>query len=105
MSKIKLKPSIPFANGTDYEVFLSTFCERCKKHKINERGYCAFVNEGGCTIENALEDARFGEPFPSEDIVKVYEDGKIICWNACTKFEYDDKELMQKYKVMMGETG
>ena len=46
-------------------------------------------------IENALEDARFGEPFPSEDIVKVYEDGKIICWNACTKFECDDKELVQ----------
>lgn len=103
MSKIELKPSIPFSNGTEYEVFLSTFCERCNKHKINERGYCAFVNEGGCTIENALEDARFGEPFPSEDIVIVYEDGKIICWNACTKFESDDKELMKKYKVLMGE--
>lgn len=103
MNNIELKPSTPFANGTDYEVFLAVFCERCKKHKINERGYCAFVNEGGCPIENALEDARFGEPFPSDDIVRVYENGEILCWNACTKFESDDEILMQKYRVLMGE--
>ena len=102
MSRTETKPSTPFANGTEYEVFLSTFCERCKKHKINERGYCAFVDEGGCPIENALEDARWGDPFPSEDIVRVYEDGEIICWNACTKFETDDTELMQKYNVFIG---
>ena len=27
-----------------------------------------------------------------------------ICWNACTKFECEDKYLMQKYRVLMGET-
>ena len=104
MSKIELKPSSPFPNGTEYDIFLASFCERCKKHKANDIGMCAYVEEGGCPIENAMEDARFGHPFPSEDIVKIYEDGEIICWNACTKFECEDKELMRKYMVMMGET-
>ena len=104
MKETELKPSKPFPNGISYEFFLECFCWRCKKHKENERGYCAFVNEGGCPIENALEDARWGEPFPSEDIVEVHRGNEINCWHACTKFETDDIELMKKYNSMMGRS-
>ena len=57
---IVIKPSTPFSNGMSYEFFLENFCHRCKKHKTDENGFCAFIEDGGCPIENAMEDARFG---------------------------------------------
>lgn len=105
MKETELKPSTPFPNGMSYEYFLEVFCERCKKHKQNDVGLCAFVEEGGCPIENAMEDARFGHPFPSVDIVRVYkDDGECVCWNACTKFETDDEGIMKKYNSLMGRS-
>ena len=98
----ELKPSHPFPNGTTYEIFLDNFCYRCKKHKENEDGFCALVSEGGCPIENAMEDARFGEPFPSEDIVQVETEDAILVWHACTKFETENEALMMLYEKMMG---
>lgn len=95
----ELKPSTPFSNGMEYEFFLENFCYRCKKHKINEDGFCAFVEQGGCPIENAMEDARFDvSRFPSEEIVRIEEDGDVKCWNVCKAFETDDVALMGAYK-------
>lgn len=98
----ELRPSKPFSNGTEYEIFLDNFCYRCKKHKENDEGFCAFVSEGGCPIENAMEDARFGDPFPSEDIVQVETEDTIVAWHACTKFDTDDADLMRRYNAMLG---
>jgi len=94
-----LKPSTPFSNGMEYEFFLESFCYRCKKHKMNEDGFCAFVEQGGCPIENAMEDARFDvSRFPSKEIVRIEEDGEVKYWNACKAFETDDADLMGAYK-------
>ena len=99
----KVLPSSPFSSGTEYQIFLDNFCYRCKKHKKREDGFCAFVEQGGCPIENAMEDARFGSPFPSEDIVKIVENGKIVNWNICKSFETDDKGLMKAYKKLFAD--
>ena len=102
MENKELKPSKPFPNGTTYEIFLDNFCYRCKKHKEDEQGFCAYVEEGGCPIENAMEEARFGNPFPSDDIVQVENEVAILVWHACSKFETDDTDLMKEYNKMMG---
>ena len=96
-------PSSPFSNGTEYEIFLDNFCYRCKKHKVDKDGFCAFVADGGCPVENAMEDARLGNPFPSDDIVKIVENGKIVNWNVCKAFETDDKNLMKAYKKLFAD--
>ncbi len=96
----EILPSLPFANGMSYELFLECFCYRCKKHKVNEDGFCAFVKDGGCPIENAMEDARFGESFPSEDIVRIVEDGKTKHWNVCKAFETDNKALAEAHQAL-----
>ena len=95
---MELKPSKPFANGTEYEFFLESFCYRCKKHKVDEDGFCAFIADGGCPIENAMEDARFGYDFPSKDILQLEENGKVEYWHICKAFDSDDADLMKAYK-------
>ncbi len=92
------KPSTPFSNGTSYEIFHESFCNRCKKHKTDKYGFCAFIADGGCPIENALEDARFGYDFPSDDIVQIIKNGKVKYWHVCKHFETDDARLMGLYK-------
>lgn len=99
----KIIPSKPFPNGLSYEFFLESFCYRCKKHKVDKNGFCAFVADGGCHIENAMEDARFGYDFPSEDIVQIMEDDKTIYWNVCKSFETDDVEVMKLYKDIFAD--
>ena len=99
----EIVPSIPFANGMSYKFFLECFCYRCKKHKVREDGFCAFVEQGGCPIENAMEDARFGEPFPSEDIVRIIEDGETKYWNVCKAFETDDADLMKSFQALFDD--
>ena len=100
----ELKPSKPFSNGTEYEIFLDNFCYRCKKHKEREDGFCAFIEEGGCPIENAMEDARFDiSLFPCNEIVQVYENGEIKHWHVCKKFGTNDVALMSAYKHLIEE--
>ena len=100
----EIVPSSPFSNGMEYEFFLENFCYRCKKHKVGADGFCAFVAQGGCPIENAIEDARLGNPFPSEDIVRIVEDGKTTHWNICKAFETDDADLMKSFQELFADT-
>ena len=100
----QIVPSTPFSNGMSYEFFLESFCYRCKKHKENEDGFCAFVEQGGCPIENAMEDARFGHPFPSNDIVQLIEDGKTLYWHICKAFETDNNKVMKAYQALLAES-
>ena len=98
---MNIKPSKPFSSGTEFEIFLENFCYRCKKHKVREDGFCAYVDQGGCNIENAMEDARFDiSLFPRNDIVMLEENGEVLRWNICTKFESDDFDLMEKYRSL-----
>lgn len=95
---IEIKPSKPFSNGIAYEYFLETFCYRCDKHKTDKNGFCAFVEEGGCPIENAMEDARFDlSRFPSNEIVCIIRDGQIDYWNVCKEFTTHEPKLMTKF--------
>ena len=96
----EIVPSIPFANGMSYEFFLESFCYRCKKHKVDKNGFCAFIADGGCPIENAMEDARFGYDFPSEDIVRIIENGETKYWNVCKAFETDDADIMKSFQEL-----
>lgn len=63
---MRTEPSTSFSSGTEYENFIYCFCERCKKGKLNEDGFPEFPEEGGCPIWDAMENARLGQPFPSE---------------------------------------
>ena len=62
---MRTEPSTPFSSGTEYENFIYYFCERCKKGKRDEDGFPESPEEGGCPIWDAMENARFGQPFPS----------------------------------------
>ena len=96
----KIVPSIPFSSDLSYEFFLECFCYRCKKHKVDKNGFCAIVEQGGCPIENAMEDARYTYDFPSEDIVRIIEDGETKYWNVCKAFETDDEDLMKSFQAL-----
>lgn len=101
---MKINPSTPFSSGTEYENFLYYFCERCSKGKLREDGFPEFPENGGCPIWDAMENARFGEPFPSEKIVRlVDENGGIRVWNCCMDFQTNDTNLMAAYKSLFAE--
>ena len=92
---IKTKPSKPFSNGTEYECFLFSFCYRC------EKGNKGFPDQTNCPIWDAMENAIFDlSVFPSNDVVSVYENGKIKYFNVCKCFESDNADLMAAYKQL-----
>lgn len=99
-----IEPSMPFSSGTEYENFLFYFCQRCNKGKLREDGFPEFPENGGCPIWDAMENARFGEPFPSEKIVRlVGNSGGVKVWNCCTEFQTGDENLMAAYKSLFVE--
>lgn len=101
---MEIKPSTPFSSGTEYENFLYYFCKRCSKGKLREDGFPEFPENGGCPIWDAMENARFGEPFPSEKIVRIVdENGGIRVWNCCMDFQTNDTNLMTAYKSLFEE--
>lgn len=102
---IAIKPSKPFSNGTEYEVFLCNFCHRCKHGIISEEGYAEYPENGGCKIWDALENARFDlNVFPCEDVLQIEKDGHIPIWHACKSFETDDESVMTAYKKLFEDT-
>lgn len=101
---MEIKPSTPFSSGTEYENFLYYFCKRCSKGKLREDGFPEFPENGGCPIWDAMENARLGEPFPSEKIVRIVdENGGIRVWNCCMDFQTNDPNLMAAYKSLFEE--
>lgn len=50
-----------------------------------------------------MEDARFGKPFPSEDIVRIIEEGETKYWNVCKAFETDDTDLMKSFQALFDD--
>lgn len=101
---MEIKPSTPFSSGTEYENFLYYFCKRCSKGKLREDGFSEFPENGGCPIWDAMENARLGEPFPSEKIVRIVdENGGIRVWNCCMDFQTNDTNLMAAHKSLFEE--
>ena len=70
------KPSRPFSNGTEYEIFLSCFCDRCRRYRLEGGGVPA---RSSCKVEKAMHNARFDLTlWPENDIVET-ADGRRIC--------------------------
>ena len=100
-------PGNPFSNGTEYEVFKYNFCEDCRNHVVREDGFPAFPEDGGCPIEDAMENARFDiSQFPSEFIRELRDekDDSVIAWHCCAKFECMDADRQDKYLNMMNRS-
>lgn len=90
----------PFSNGTEYGIFRYNYCDNCKFHKGRDGGFVEFTENGGCPIENDMEDARFGKvEFPKE-IVEVEYEGKMISWHHCPFFTRRKKEMIDEKKVI-----
>lgn len=101
---ITTKPSKPFSNGTEYEVFQENFCERCKHGKTNEDGLPLFISEGGCKIWHVLEMARLHVlRFPSEYILEIWDGNEPKYRHVCKSFETDDPEIMEAYRQLFKE--
>lgn len=98
-------PSKPFSNGTEYEIFKYNFCERCQNHKVREEdGFPAFPEDGGCAIEDAMENARFDRMlFPSENVRELMDtsDGTVIAWHYCNRFFCTDEKAQEAYFDLM----
>lgn len=94
----------PFSSGTEYEVFMTSFCERCKHGKKNpETGFPEYVENGGCVVWDAMECARLNAAvFPSDDVVRIKNGGEVYP-HVCKYFESDDKKLMESYKALFKE--
>ena len=86
---MKIENGKPFSSGTDYEVFLYNYCQKCKFYVQNDRGFPALVEEGGCKILDAMEFARFDvSKFPGDDIVTLKsENDSVIRFHHCLQFE------------------
>ena len=101
---MRTEPAEPFSNGMSYEYFCEMFCYRCKKGKLNDNGFPEYVENGGCPIWDACENARFDISLFPKEVVKVIKDnGKVKHWEVCSEFESDDPEIMELYGRLFKE--
>jgi hypothetical protein len=69
------KLSHPFSNGTEYEIFLSCFCDRCRRFRLSGE----IPANNSCRIEKAMYNARFNEAlWPKNDIMEI-NGGRRVC--------------------------
>jgi len=96
--KLSYKIANRFSNGTEYECFRYKYCDNgCIYHKEREDGFTEFVENGGCPIENALEDARLIPFLFPMVLVEVWENkGQInercLNWHHCPFFNDRSEE-------------
>lgn len=87
---MKIEESKPFSSGTEYEVFLYNWCERCVHYKLREDdGFPEFPENGGCPVLDAMERARFDlNVFPCKEIIEEQDDnGNIVYYHKCRRFK------------------
>lgn len=78
-----------FSNGTEYHIFIDTFCCRCSKFGTDKEG---IPYSNSCSIEKKISQAMFeAEKFPKDNVYFVKGQGYI-----CNKFK--DKEESRQYK-------
>lgn len=97
-------PSRPFSNGTEYEFFKDNWCYRCRAHKERPDGFPEFPENGGCPIEDAMENARFDiSKFPAEMVRELTDAtlGTRISWHYCLKFDSPIERVRLSYLDMM----
>ena len=94
------KKGKPFSSGTEYEVFLYNYCEKCRSYKLRDDGFPEFPDKGGCQILDAMENARFDiSQFPSEHIRELTDakDNSIIAWHYCDRFDAEKDDVQNMY--------
>lgn len=93
------KPSTQFSNGSEYEFFHGSFCERCTKHKTSPSGD---ILPDNCKIEQIISvDARFDLSRYKEienDIVQIGD-----MFHICLHFHSDDETIMSQYSELIKE--
>lgn len=101
---VTITSSEPFSSGTEYEVFMSSFCDRCIHGKRNpETGFPEYPENGGCDVWDAMECARFNAAvFPSDDVVRIKNGGEVYS-HVCKHFESNNKKLMESYRALFKE--
>ena len=87
------KKATIFSNGSEYEIFKDNYCyNKCKYHKEREDGFPEFTENGGCPIEDGIENARFHtEEFPNV-LVEVWDKNKCVNWHFCPFYTRSDTE-------------
>lgn len=85
---MKIEESKPFSSGTEYEVFLYNWCERCTHYKLRDDGFPEFPENGGCPVLDAMEYARLDiNLFPRKEIIEEQdENGNVVYYHKCTRF-------------------
>lgn len=86
---MKYRKGKPFSSGTECANFLYIWCEKCKHYKLSDDGFPAMLDGGGCPILDAIDI----DEFPGKDIVEeVDDDGNVVRFHICTRFESIRKE-------------
>ena len=82
---MKYRESKPFSSGTEYEIFLYNWCERCTHYKLRDDGFPEFPENDGCPVLDAMENARFNiDEFPKKEVVEQVDDaGNVVRWHYC----------------------
>ena len=86
---MKYNESKTFSSGTEYEVFIYNWCERCIHYKLRDDGFPELTENGGCPVLDAMEYARFDlNVFPRKEIIEEQEEnGNIVYYHKCTRFK------------------
>lgn len=89
---IRYKKAKIFSSGTEYEVFRYNYCDNCTFHKEREGdGFPAFLEDGGCPIEDGMENARFDvSKFPNV-LLEIWDGRKSIKSHHCPFFTEEEK--------------
>lgn len=86
-----------FSSGTEYECFLDTYCNTCRRHIDYESSFDANVDDDEsrasmCPIELMLELARFNE----EDFPNNFVTPDKKCHFSCSAWEKGTHPMMAK---------
>lgn len=81
---IDTTPSKAFSSGTEYQCFLATWCDRCRKNRVNKDGH---HYKNSCAIERDMSMAQLDlSKWPANKI--VISDERRICLSFADKDEY-----------------
>ena len=89
---VKYQRAKQFSSGTEYEIFRYNYCDNgCIFHKERGDGFPAFLEDGGCPIEDGLEGGRFDNSVYPSVLLEVWEEDKCRKWHHCPFFTKREK--------------
>lgn len=77
----------PFSNGTEYEIFRNNYCENgCIHHIDREDGTPEPLKNGGCPIEDGMENARLNIELWPNVLLEAWDGEERYMWQHCPFF-------------------